>query len=213
MIDLSLNPGDRYVIEVATSGLSDVYVIEANHFHHFKETGKPPSSAVAFSMVKSLSLALPTNSGGDYKLVIKQLKDGEVKVTIKHGLVEEAVSRMRKGESVLRNSLVAELPPGQVYVIPIYQFVMGTQLEMEVQRVEKAAVLSFSEYLAYRRGSKSLEALCVTERCISGSGSLKLSSGDFGDVYVVVHVTKDVAALNLRVIATPEMLLYSGTCG
>ncbi|MEN3048544.1 MAG: hypothetical protein ABDH63_07185 [Candidatus Caldarchaeales archaeon] len=213
VIDLRLNPGDRYVIEAQTDSLINVYIMESRFYRQYKETGKPPASALVFAMVRSLTVALPSNEGGEYKLVIEQIRDGNVKVTVRPGLIEEAVSRMRKGENVVRNAMEAELPTGTTHVIPIYQFVKGTLLEMEVQGADTATVLSFTEYLAYSRGQKGLESLCYPGRCIKGSGSLTLSSEEFGDVYVLVQVAKGTASLRMKVIATPDMLLYAGTCG
>ncbi|MDW7978026.1 MAG: hypothetical protein RMH74_04395, partial [Candidatus Caldarchaeum sp.] len=180
VIDLSFKPGDRYVVEFKTTGLSNLYVMEAKHYKVFLEKGEPPSSATSFTMLSDLSLALPTNTGGEYKLVIKQLSDGEVKLLIKPGTVEDVVGRMRRGENVLRNSLEAKFPAGSVYVIPVYQFVMGTSLEIEVQGAERTMVLSSAEYVAYQKGSKALDTLCVRSRCIQGSETMTLTSEDFG---------------------------------
>ncbi|MCS7129135.1 MAG: hypothetical protein RMH74_04675 [Candidatus Caldarchaeum sp.] len=213
VVDLTFKPGDRYVVEFKTTGLSSLYVIEAKHYQLFLERGEPPSSAISFNMVAELNLALPSNAGGEYKLVVRQLRDGDVKLHVKPGTVDEAVGRLRRGEDVLRNSLEAEFPAGGVHVIPIYQFVMGTYVEINVLGAEKTLVATLAEYLAYQRGSKNLEALCVGSRCIQGSGTLKLVSEDYGDVYLLVQTSGSPANVKMKVVATPEMLLYVGTCG
>lgn len=212
-VDLTLKPGDRYFIQFETSGLSDVFVLEAEQYKNFKDGGKIPSSATTFQMLKKLGLAMPSNTGGDYKLVIKQLREGTVKINVKPGTVDEAVRKMRGGENVLRNSLEAELISEGVLVIPVYQFVKGTFLELDVTGSEKTLVLDSSEYIAFKRGAKSLEMLCVDDRCVRGAGSLRILSEEFGDVYIVVEVRQTPVSLRTSVIATPDMLLYTGTCG
>lgn len=212
IVELSLKPGDRYIIGLETTGLSDLYVLGGRDAETFKKDGSIPSTATGFHFLKTLTYALPSQTGGTYLILVKQREAGEVTLRIEPGLIDDATRKLRSGKEVLRNSFESVLPKDARLTLPVYQFIPGTKLHLNVEGDAMVALLDMDGFYAYSKGRKQLSDLCKTSNCLKGSGSLSLDSEDFVDLYLVAEDSRSPTKLSMQVIATEKMLFYVGTC-
>ncbi|MEM2095720.1 MAG: hypothetical protein QXR20_03775 [Candidatus Caldarchaeum sp.] len=212
VVELVLKPGDRYVVWLETSGLSDLYVMAGREAETYKASGLTPQSATAFNSLKKLTYAIPSQTGGLYLVLVKQLEAGDVKLGVEAGTVDDTTKALRSGREVLRNSFEAVVSPQSGFALPVYQFIPGTRLHLTAEGDGAVAVVESSDFLAYSRGRKQLSDLCKASNCIRGGGSLTMESEDFVDVYLVVEGGQSAGRLVVQVVATEKMLFYVGTC-
>ncbi|MEM1943163.1 MAG: hypothetical protein QXO30_04530 [Candidatus Caldarchaeum sp.] len=212
VVELVLKPGDRYVVGLETSGLSDLYIMAGREAEAYKASGSTPKSATAFNSLKKLTYAIPSQTGGLYLVLVKQREAGEVKLRVEAGTVDDATKALRSGREVVRNSFEAVVSPHSGFAMPVYQFIPGTKLHLTAEGDGAVAVVESSDFLAYSRARKQLSDLCKASNCIRGSGSLTIESDNFDDVYLVVEGGQSAGRLSMQVVATEKMLFYVGTC-
>ncbi len=211
----SVRPGERVVLQVRTTGLVDVTVYEstgdAREVQLFREGGTP-RTAKQFLSVLHVSYPLASLSGTDFLIRVQHRRPGRTSVSYVPGTQDEAMGRLRRGDSLERNSGVVEAGEG-LYSMPLYQLVPGTVVHLEVEAgTGTVALLKVREFLDVQEGGASLGSRCSPARCVgtgSGRERLELYVSDYDDLYVVAQ---GPVRFRYRVVATPEVLNYISSC-
>ncbi len=212
----AVQPGERTVLDVSTTGLVEVVIYE--HTGDAEElgrlqSGQIPRTAKVFRDVQFLRYPLASDSGSTFFVRVRHLRPGRTTLRYEPGTIEEAMGRLRRGENLVRNQGTVQVQGGRLWM-PVYQLVPGTILRVEL-RSGKGAVglLKTRDFLEVRDGRSSLQSRCGPHQCLvssSGRTVLELRLADYEDRYLVAE--GEGLVFSYEVVATPEVLNYIATC-
>lgn len=209
--------GERTVLMLTTTGVVDVVILEETEPAEFEafQAGQVPRTAKVFTNVRELAYPLASQTGANFHVRVHHRVPGVTALHYEVGTSEAAMNQLRKGENLIRNrgTLVAE----GLYLMPIYQLVPGTIIKVEPKAGQGTiALLKTMDYLAVKRGEKTLGDLCADNPCVHASGeqnNLEFYLDDYDDRYLAVQTESDSLEFAYTVLATPEVLNYIVSCG
>ncbi len=202
-------------MEVSSTGLVEVVVYEhqgdVGELAEF-QAGRVPRTAKVFGGVQELSYPLSSVSGSEFYVRVRHVQPGQTRVRYVTGTIDEAMGRLRKGETLVRNSGTVRVDG--LRALALYQLVPGTVVRVEVGGGRGVVgVLKTRDYLDVRDGRVTLASRCSPAWCLetsSGRTGLEVAVQDYDDRYLVVE--GEGLVVTYRVVATPEVLNYISSC-
>lgn len=207
--------GERTVLELRSTGLVEVVLYEHTgdpqelaQFH----AGGVPRTAKVFTHVSELGYPLSSVSGAEFYVRVRSLRPGRTELRYVPGTVDDAMGRLRKGQSLVRNHGTVVVD-GR-FTAPVYQLVPGTVVRLEVRSGKGlVALVKTRDFLDVKDGRVPLASRCLPATCVdtaSGRAVLELPVADYDDRYLVAE--GEGLVFTYRVVATPEVLNYISSC-
>jgi len=216
----TIAPGERTVLTVNTSGVVEVVIFEHSRtdepdllrtFH----AGQVPRTAKVFTNIRDLAYPLASDVGADFYIRVRPLLAGETTLHYEPGTIAQAMTRLRGGNSLVRNRGTV-LVRGGLHQMPVYQLVPGTVIRVEILTGRgTVALLKTRDYLAISKGQTTLVSRCAVGSCVrseSGRLVLNLAIDDYDDRYLMAIPEGAPLTFSYQVIATPEVVNYITSC-